>query len=216
MLTYKCSFWGRAWENELSRFRSTAEKAFSALALLVLSPLFLLIALAITLTSHGPVIFRQVRVGKDKALFVMFKFRTMHVGAEREHEALVTSQLANGGSFLIHQPDDPRTTGVGKVLRKLSLDELPQLVNVLLGTMSLVGPRPMMPDELAHLSVEQMQRFSVAPGITGLAQIKGRSLLSSEDYVGYDLELIANYSARLYWRILLLTPLSVLSTRGAL
>lgn len=199
----------------MSRFRSTAEKTFSALALLLLSPLFLLIAAAITLTSNGPVIFRQVRVGKGQERFVMFKFRTMHVGAEDKHEELVTRQLANGGSFLIHQVEDPRATAVGKALRKLSLDELPQFFNVIQGTMSLVGPRPMMEKELQYLSAEQLQRFSVLPGITGLAQINGRSLLPAEDYVGYDLELIRNYSARLYWRILLLTPLSILSTRGA-
>lgn len=199
----------------MSRFRSAAEKTFSALALLLVSPLFLLIALSITLTSSGPVIFRQVRVGKDQEPFVMFKFRTMHVGAEKKHQELVASQLANGGSFLIHQPEDPRTTAVGKVLRKLSLDELPQLFNVLQGTMSLVGPRPMMPNELDYLSTDELRRFSAVPGVTGLAQINGRSLLSATDYVGYDLELIDNCSAALYWRILLLTPLSILSTRGA-
>lgn len=145
----------------------------------------------------------------------MFKFRTMHVGAERKHEELVTSQLANGGSFLIHQPEDPRATAIGKVLRKLSLDELPQLFNVIQGTMSLVGPRPMMPNELDYLSTEQLRRFSVLPGVTGLAQINGRSLLSSEDYVGYDIKLIDGYSKSLYWRILLRTPLSILSTHGA-
>lgn len=196
-------------------FRKWGEKITSAALLLSFSPLFIIVAVAIKLDSRGPVLFRQVRIGLNEEPFVMYKFRTMQVGAQERHKELVAQQMSRGGSFLLHHPDDPRTTRLGRLQRKLSLDELPQFLNVLNGSMSLVGPRPMMPEEIQHLRVEQRRRFTVAPGVTGLAQISGRGSLGGEAYLLKDVEFVEAYSKKLYWKILLLTPFAVISTKGA-
>ena len=195
--------------------RLVFEKSFSLLALILLSPLLTLIAFLVRLDSPGPVIFRQVRVGQGQKLSSMYKFRTMYVGAEHQHASLVRKQLDENGSFLLSGKIDDRSTRIGRFLRKLSLDELPQFVNVLKGEMSLVGPRPMLPSELPYLTEAQMRRFCILPGITGLAQINGRSALSADAYVGFDLALIDARSPLLYWSILVQTPLVVLRMRGA-
>lgn len=199
----------------ISPRRKWAEKIAATLLLVVFSPLFVVTALAIKLGSRGPVLFRQRRIGLNEEPFEMFKFRSMRVNAEAQHQELVAQQVAQGGSFLLHKPDDLRTTRVGRIIRKLSIDELPQFLNVIQGNMSFVGPRPMMPHEVEHLSSEQRRRFSVLPGITGLTQINGRGGLPSKDYVGYDLRYIDNYSPSLYWSILLRTPLAVIRVKGA-
>ncbi len=183
--------------------------------MLAFFPLFIIVALVVKLDGRGPIIFRQVRIGLDEKPFIMFKFRTMNVGAEEDHQELVAQQMSNGGSFLLHRPFDPRTTRVGRVLRKLSLDELPQFVNVVNGSMSLVGPRPMMPEEVDNLTTPQLRRFSIPPGITGWAQVNGRGSLGANRYIAHDLYYIDNYSPGLYWLILLRTPLSILNARGA-
>lgn len=182
---------------------------------MVSSPLFILCAAAIFLTNPGPVMLRQPRLGKDMEIFKMYKFRTMVQGAERQHGSLLDKQIRAGGSFLLHKKNDRRVTAIGKLLRRSSLDELPQLINVVKGDMSLVGPRPMLPEELPHLWEEALTRFAVKPGITGLAQVNGRSALTSREYVGYDIELVHNPSILVYWKILFRTPFAVFSGRGA-
>lgn len=199
----------------MSTARSVAEKLVAILLLLLFAPLMAVIAILIRVDSPGPVIFRQTRIGLNAEPFVMFKFRTMKVGVEALHKELLVQQVANGGSFFLYEEKKSATTRVGRILRKLSLDELPQFANVLLGTMSLVGPRPMTPGEIEHLSENQKRRFLVPPGITGLTQISGRGLLTPTDYVAFDLQYVDNYSPFLYWRIIVTTPMSILTTRGA-
>jgi lipopolysaccharide/colanic/teichoic acid biosynthesis glycosyltransferase len=179
----------------------------------VVSPLLLTIALAIRLTSAGPVIFRQVRVGRDGEMFTVFKFRTMVVDAERRLGELWHRNESNEVLFKLRQ--DPRVTAVGRVLRRFSLDELPQLVNVLLGTMSLVGPRPALPSETEQYGRATSRRLLVKPGITGLWQVSGRSDLSWEDSVRLDLYYVENWSFAGDIQILWKTLHAVVSRRGA-
>jgi exopolysaccharide biosynthesis polyprenyl glycosylphosphotransferase len=194
-----------------------AKRAFdivvAAALLLVLLPLFALIALLIKLDSHGPVLFRQVRTGKDGKPFVFLKFRGMVADAEQRRAELEALNEADGPIFKIRR--DPRVTRVGRVLRRTSLDELPQLWNVLRGDMSLVGPRPPLPDEVARYAPWQRGRLAVRPGLTGLWQVSGRSLLGFEQMVMLDLEYIACWSLALDLRIVLRTIGAVLSMRGA-
>ncbi len=172
--------------------------------LIVLSPVLLAVALAVKLDSPGPVIFAQERYGRNKRRFRMYKFRTMVPNAEKLQSELEDMNEAIGPVFKIH--NDPRITRVGGFLRKTSLDELPQLVNVLLGQMSLVGPRPL-PVRDVQLFEEAwfMRRFSVAPGITGLWQISGRSNLGFDDWVTLDLKYIDEWSLALDLKILVNT-----------
>ena len=195
--------------------RPAAERAAAVILLMLSSPLFIVCAVLIFLADRGPVVFRQPRVGKDMEIFEMYKFRTMVQGAERQHGSLLDEQIQEGGSFLLHRMTDRRVTAIGKFLRKSSLDELPQLVNVIKGDMSFVGPRPMLPEELPHLWEAALARFAVKPGITGLAQVNGRSALTAREYVGYDIELVHNPSILVYWKILFRTPFAVFSGRGA-
>jgi exopolysaccharide biosynthesis polyprenyl glycosylphosphotransferase len=185
-----------------------------AAALLVLAaPLMLLIALAIKLDSPGPVIFRQRRVGKDGRLFTFYKFRGMVADAEaRLHEVAHLNEV-NGPIFKSRR--DPRVTRVGRVLRRTSLDELPQLWNVLRGDMSLVGPRPPLPTEVAQYEPWQRDRLLAPGGITGLWQVSGRNLLGFEDMVRLDLEYITRWSLWLDLVILARTVLVVFTARGA-
>lgn len=158
---------------------------FSIFLIIILSPLLLLIAAVIKLTSQGPVIFKQNRLGKDGEEFEIYKFRTMVENAE---------DMGNGVYTL---KDDPRVTTIGKILRKTSLDELPQLFNILKNEMSFVGPRPTLtyhPYEYQNYSSEQKKRFNVKPGVTGLAQLSGRKELPWEQRIEYDIEYVENYS----------------------
>ncbi len=189
------------------------DRASAAAALAVISPLLLTIALAIRLTSAGPVIFRQVRVGRDGEMFTVFKFRTMVVDAERRLGELWHRNESNEVLFKLRE--DPRVTAVGRVLRRFSLDELPQLVNVLLGTMSLVGPRPALPSETEQYGRATSRRLLVKPGITGLWQVSGRSDLSWEDSVRLDLYYVENWSFAGDIQILWKTLHAVVSSRGA-
>ncbi len=184
------------------------------LSLPFLVPLFLLITIAIKLDSPGPAFFVQERVGLRKHTFPMFKFRSMYVGAEEKLKELEHLNEVEGPIFKMNE--DPRVTRVGKFIRKTSLDELPQLINVIRGEMSLVGPRPMSirDVDLFERGV-QRKRFSVQPGITCLWQISGRSDLPFEKWLELDLEYIDNWSFYLDVKILAKTIPAVISSKGA-
>jgi len=168
------------------------DKVAAASALLLLAPLMLTIALMIRLEDGGPALFKQVRVGKDGRPFRLYKFRTMVPEAEQQKAALQLHNEAAGVLFKIR--DDPRITKIGSRLRRWSLDELPQLINVLLGHMSLVGPRPALPEEAAKYGDYVRRRLAVRPGLTGLWQIHGRSDLSWDEAVRLDLRYVENWS----------------------
>ena len=184
-------------EPKFTGFRRVLKGAFdrslAAVALVLLSPLFLALVLAVRLTSSGPALFRQVRVGRAGSTFVMLKFRSMYADAE-ERLASLREQSDHGDGVLFKMREDPRVTRVGKFLRKYSLDELPQLINVVFGTMSLVGPRPPLPLEVARYEDHVHRRLLVKPGLTGLWQISGRSDLSWDESVQLDLRYVENWS----------------------
>jgi exopolysaccharide biosynthesis polyprenyl glycosylphosphotransferase len=184
-----------------------------SLVLLIASPLLAVLALAIKLDSPGPVIFRQKRVGARGQEFVVFKFRSMREGADEEKERLLEFNEMNGPLFKMRE--DPRTTRVGRCLRRFSLDELPQLFNVLRGEMSLVGPRPHTSAEVAQYQDWQRQVLETPPGMTGLAQVSGRSQLSFDEQCLLDIYYIENWSPALDVRILLRTAPKMLSGEGA-
>jgi exopolysaccharide biosynthesis polyprenyl glycosylphosphotransferase len=179
----------------------------STLALLALGPLLALIAVAVKLTSRGPVLFRQARIGKDGQQFEMLKFRSMVDGADD-----VKPTVPSNGLFKL--VDDPRVTPIGRVIRRLSLDELPQLYNVLRGEMSLVGPRPLIPKEDALARGWQRRRLNVVPGMTGLWQVLGSARIPFDDMVTLDYLYGANWSLWLDVKILLRTILFVFGRRG--
>lgn len=183
-------------------------------ALVCFSPLFLLIALLIKTEDRGPVFFIQTRVGRHGRLFRMFKFRSMCRDAERRLEQLRSkNQHAEGVTFKLK--DDPRITRVGRWLRKFSLDELPQFINVLLGDMSLVGPRPPVPREVALYTLEDRRRLEVKPGITCFWQISGRAEIDFSGQVALDVRYIESQSFRVDVNILVRTLPAVISGRGA-
>jgi exopolysaccharide biosynthesis polyprenyl glycosylphosphotransferase len=185
----------------------------ASLGLVLGAPLLALIALAIRLDSPGPMVFRQTRVGAGGRRFEMYKFRSMHEGAEAELERLRDLNEADGPLFKIH--DDPRLTRVGRFLRRTSLDELPQLWNVLRGQMSLVGPRPPLPAEVSRYMEWHKRRLEVRPGMTGLWQVSGRSMISFDEMVLLDIYYIENWSPWLDFKILLRTIPKVLFGDGA-
>ena len=189
------------------------DRGLAALALLVLAPALLVIASAVRLTSPGPALYRQERVGLNGESFTMLKFRSMVVDADRRLDDLRAENISDGLLFKIH--NDPRVTPVGRLLRRLSLDELPQLVNVLRGTMSLVGPRPPLPGEVARYDTQVNRRLLVKPGLTGLWQVSGRSDLPWEEAVRLDLRYVENWSLALDLLILWKTSRAVLSKSGA-
>ncbi len=200
----------RGWNLLLKR----AIDMFLSLLVLVLGwPLFLLVAIAIKLDSPGPILFAQKRIGRKGRPFTVFKFRTMYERAEREKGRLAALNEADGPLFKIRA--DPRVTRVGRILRRTSIDELPQVLNILLGEMSWVGPRPGTPDEVAQYQPWQRKRLEVLPGVTGLWQISGRSDLSFEDMIRLDIYYIENWSLWLDILILLRTIPAVISGKGA-
>jgi exopolysaccharide biosynthesis polyprenyl glycosylphosphotransferase len=185
----------------------------SSFILLLTSPLLLLIALLIKVTSPGPILFRQVRVGRGGRYFWCYKFRSMCVDAEDKKSRLMHLNEMSGPVFKIK--NDPRITWIGRVIRKASLDELPQLFNVLLGDMSLVGPRPPVPEEVEQYTPYQRKRLSVTPGITCIWQVSGRSNISFERWVELDLLYIETMSFFTDLKILVQTIPAVLRGDGA-
>lgn len=182
-------------------------------SLVILSPLLLLIALLIKITSPGPVFYIQKRVGKGGKIFNFYKFRTMCQGADRMLPELKSLNEADGAIFKMKK--DPRVTFLGRILRRYSLDELPQLINVVKEDMSLVGPRPPIPEEVAEYQEWQLKRLDVIPGITGLWQVSGRSDLSFEEMVKLDLFYIENWSLTFDIKILFQTVMVVVTGTGA-
>ncbi len=183
-------------------------------ALPIIAPLLLLVALAIKIDSRGPAFFVQQRVGLHKRRFPMYKFRSMVVDAEERMKEIEHLNEAEGANFKIK--DDPRITRLGKFIRRTSIDELPQLINVLMGDMSLVGPRPMSNRDVSLFDKgKQRKRFSVRPGITGLWQVSGRSDLSFDQWIDLDLDYIDRWSFGLDLKILLKTVPAVLKGSGA-
>ncbi|WP_432900133.1 sugar transferase [Micromonospora matsumotoense] len=193
--------------------KELVDRSAAAVALLLLLPLVALIALAVKLDSRGPVLFRQTRVGQGGQEFGVLKFRTMVVNADALLAELAARNETNGLMFKMR--DDPRVTRIGRLLRKWSLDELPQLVNVLFGQMSLVGPRPPLPSEVARYDGDVARRLLVKPGMTGLWQVSGRSDLSWEDGIRLDLYYVENWSLAADLTILWKTFGAVLRGRGA-
>lgn len=211
----KESFVGYPVRRRFYAFASRCVDISIALMALTLSaPLILLAALAIKLTSKGPVFFRQKRAGFSGEPFVMYKLRTMHVGADDEKELFRSrNALPTGPCFKMR--NDPRVTRVGRWLRRLSIDELPQLMNVLCGQMAVVGPRPLPLDEARTDTKLQRLRMTVKPGLTCLWQVSGRTEIPYEEWLQLDVFYIRNQSLRLDLEIIARTIPAVLSMRGA-
>lgn len=203
----------------LGAARRTLDIVVAGTILLVLSVPLLLIAIAIRIDSGGPALFRQQRVGRDRRVFTMFKFRTMYRDADvtphREYVRSLIDGNHEGGGNLYKLSVDDRITRVGRVLRAWSLDELPQLINVLVGQMALVGPRPVIPYEVEMYPDAYLRRFKVKPGLTGLWQVSGRNERTYDEMVRFDIEYAESASLMLDLRILAKTMPVVLRRQGA-
>lgn len=195
------------------KLKRLADLVLASAGLLLISPLMLGIILLIKLTSPGPVFYQSQRIGKDYQPFPMFKFRTMTVDADSKRDAL--RQQANLAGELFKLENDPRITPIGKLLRAYSLDELPQLINVLRGEMSLVGPRPLPPDESGLFEEPYTLRFQVYPGITGMWQVSGRSNLKFEQLCKLEMSYVLNWNLLTDLKILWQTVPAVLCSKGA-
>ncbi|PPB80703.1 exopolysaccharide biosynthesis WecB/TagA/CpsF family protein [Albidovulum inexpectatum] len=193
--------------------KRTLDIALAGAGLMALSPLFALIALAIRLDSPGPVFFTQRRVGKNGCAFRMYKFRSMHVDAEARRAQLLDNSDREGVCFKAR--NDPRVTRVGRILRRTSLDELPQLINVLLGHMSMVGPRPALPEEVAAYPARALERLSVRPGLTGLWQVSGRADIGFDKMIDMDVAYANSRSTLLDLLLIAMTFRVVLTGHGA-
>lgn len=196
-------------------FKRVLDLALAILVLFLGSPLWLIIALSIKITSPGPVLYRGTVVGKGEVPFIYYKFRTMKSGSGNSGHREFIERYVRGerrqGKYL----EDDRITGVGRVLRKTSLDEIPQLINVIRGEMSIVGPRPPVPYEYALYGDRHRQRLAVLPGITGLNQVEGRAVSTFEEMVARDIHYILNRSIRLDLSIMLKTIFVVIGGKGA-
>jgi len=195
------------------RVKRALDVVIALIVLAIIAPLLAVIAIAIKLDSPGPVIYRQQRAGEGGRLFTMYKFRSMRQDADDLMPAYLQLNEQRGPLFKIR--DDPRKTRVGRILRRLSLDEVPQLVNVLFGDLSLVGPRPPLASELDAYEWGHWQRLTTPQGLTGLWQVSGRSLLDFDQMLALDIEYIASWSLFADLRILLRTVPTVISGRGA-
>ncbi|HAK42299.1 MAG TPA: sugar transferase [Clostridium sp.] len=202
---------------EKKKFQFFVKRIFdiilSLIGIVILLPIYLIIAIAIKLDSKGPILFKQVRVGKDRKNFTIYKFRTMVVSAESKRELQLDP--TNMDNFVFQSKSDNRITKVGSFLRNSSLDEIPQLFNVLFGNMSLVGPRPEIPDVVKYYPENYYQRLLVLPGITGLAQVSGRGEIELGKTIYYDLTYISNFSIWYDIKILFTTAFKVFKREGA-
>jgi exopolysaccharide biosynthesis polyprenyl glycosylphosphotransferase len=193
--------------------------ALAGLLLLLLLPSLVIIAAAVRVSSSGPILFRQRRIGRGGASFTLLKFRTMYRDSDTQiHEAYYQTLVSGtaqpvGSTFKLR--NDPRITPIGRVLRRFSLDELPQFINVLRGDMSLVGPRPPLPYEVKLYGEREYRRLAVTPGVTGLWQVSGRAALDFQQMIDLDLDYIDNWSLWMDIQILARTPLVVLTGCGA-
>jgi lipopolysaccharide/colanic/teichoic acid biosynthesis glycosyltransferase len=199
-----------AWKRFVKR---AIDVVGGVLLTLLLAPILVVTAIAIRVSSRGPVLYVQVRVGKGGRHFRMLKFRSMRRQAHDDRDDVIHLNEVSGPVFKIR--DDPRLTRVGRLMRKLSIDELPQLMNVIAGQMSLVGPRPPLPEEYETYGPRERRRLSVRPGLTCIWQVSGRSDLNFERWIDLDLEYIDTWSFRQDLKLLLLTIPAVLSGRGA-
>jgi lipopolysaccharide/colanic/teichoic acid biosynthesis glycosyltransferase len=191
------------------------QRVAALVGLVLILPLLLLIAIAIRCTSRGPAIYRQTRIGQYGLPFTIYKFRTMRVGAERELLAVLAAEGQHEFTPYAKIKKDPRVTSLGRFLRKTSLDELPQLLNVVKGDMNLVGPRPQTPLEVSLYDGQAWRRLLVRPGITGLWQVSGRSELSADDGLALDDEYVRTWTPMLDVRLLARTASVLLTQRGA-
>ena len=207
----------RGWLLRLA-LRAAARRAIDVLGasagLLLLAPLLFGTALAIRIDSPGPVLFRQTRIGKRGRPFTMYKFRSMRITAEAEKDALRTSNESRDG-VLFKMQRDPRVTRVGRIIRRLSIDELPQLLNILRGDMSIVGPRPALPSEVAQYDFEARKRLQARPGLTCLWQIGGRSELAFSEQVDLDLRYLQSRSLAKDIEIIARTVPAIIQGKGA-
>ncbi len=203
--------WFAAWKR-------LVDVVLASLGLMIALPIMVVLAMIIRLDSSGPALYRQERVGRDGRIFRFFKFRTMHVDARTRFADLYRYDYSpdevRGMYFKL--AGDPRVTRFGRRLRRTSLDELPNLINVLLGHMSMVGPRPEIPEMVRHYEPHQLAKFSAKPGLTGLAQVRGRNTISFQETISHDLEYVARRSPWLDTVILVRTPLVVIRMAGAL
>ncbi|MBE6405002.1 MAG: sugar transferase [Lentisphaerae bacterium] len=195
-------------------FKRFMDILLSILAILIGSPVFLITAALVKLSSPGPIIFSQVRVGKYGRHFKFYKFRSMYIDAEARKAELMKHN-ESGDGVIFKMKCDPRITPVGRFIRKFSIDELPQLFNVLLGDMSLVGPRPPLPSEVRAYSLDERKRLNVTPGITCIWQVSGRSELPFSKQIALDKQYISSQSAWKDFLILLKTVPAILTGKGA-
>ncbi len=193
--------------------KRTFDLAVASVALVLLVPIIPVIAAMIRLDSPGPVLFKQDRLGKNGRVFKFYKFRSMHIDAERHKQEVESLNEQDGPVFKVRS--DPRITSVGKFLRRSSLDEIPQILNVFRGEMTVVGPRPPLPSEVEHYQPWHRKRLEVRPGITCLWQISGRSHLSFNEWMRLDMEYLKQRSFRTDLLILLKTIPAVIARKGA-
>jgi exopolysaccharide biosynthesis polyprenyl glycosylphosphotransferase len=198
------------WQTAVKRLMDIVA---SALAVVVLTPLLLAVALLVALTSRGPVFYVQERVGRGGTPFRMLKFRSMYRDAHARRDEHAEQNMHQGPIFKIR--DDPRITPVGRAMRRLSIDELPQFFNVLMGSMSLVGPRPALPEEFLDYTERERQRLLVKPGVTCIWQVSGRSDVDFDTWIDMDLEYIEDWSLRMDLKLLAKTVPAVITGRGA-
>lgn len=194
-------------------FKRTFDIIVSTILLIIFSPIICIAAILIKIDSRGPAFFIQQRVGTKKRKFSMFKLRSMTVDAEQRWKDIAHMNQLDGPVFKIK--NDPRITRIGNVIRKTSIDELPQLINVLFGDMSLVGPRPALPHELNKYNAYHFRRLTVKPGITGLWQVSGRNNIPFEEWIKLDLKYIDEWTPWMDIKILALTVPAVISQKGA-
>ena len=202
---------GAAWW-QMAAKRGT-DIVVSVLAIVVLSPLLLAVALLVRITSRGPILYVQQRVGRSGEPFRMVKFRSMYRDAHDRRDEHVDQNIHTGPIFKIR--DDPRVTPIGRAIRRLSIDEMPQFFNVLMGNMSLVGPRPPLPEEFLDYTDRERRRLLVKPGVTCIWQVSGRSDVDFQTWIDMDLEYIETWSLRLDLVLLAKTVPAVLTGRGA-